>query len=70
MFMRTSCALLLFILGSSLHFLTPYSIAQQRTQKKIQKLNVAVMDFDAREGLTRGESASLSDLFRDRKSVV
>lgn len=28
-----------------------------------KKYNIAVMDFDAREGLTRGEAASLSDLF-------
>jgi len=28
-----------------------------------KKLNIAVMDFDAREGITRGEAASLSDVF-------
>ena len=60
---RQSHALLTFIMGITLYLITPYTQAQQHTQKKIQKLYVAVMDFDAREGLTRGEAASLSDLF-------
>ncbi len=34
---------------------------QQRTQRKLPA--IAVLDFDAREGLSRGEAASLSDLF-------
>lgn len=34
--------------------------AQKSTSKKI---NIAVLDFDAREGIGRGEAASLSDIF-------
>ncbi len=35
--------------------------AQQRVQRKLPA--IAVLDFDAREGLSRGEAASLSDIF-------
>jgi TolB-like protein len=47
------------ILVVSLSFL----VTAQSKRVPPQKLNIAVMDFDAREGLTRGEAASLSDLF-------
>jgi TolB-like protein len=41
----------------------PLLLTAQDKQAPSKKLNIAVMDFDAREGLTRGEAASLSDLF-------
>jgi TolB-like protein len=41
----------------------PLFLTAQEKQAPSKKLNIAVMDFDAREGLTRGEAASLSDLF-------
>ena len=55
---RTSYILALFIL-LTIH--QSYLLSQQRTAKHA-KLNVAVMDFDAREGLTKGEAATLSDV--------
>lgn len=58
---RWQYAITIFMLG----IILPNSLifAQAQTQKQKQKLNIAVMDFDAREGLSRGEAASLSDLF-------
>jgi TolB-like protein len=41
----------------------PFLVTGQQKQATPQKFNIAVMDFDAREGLSRGEAASLSDLF-------
>jgi TolB-like protein len=48
--------------------LTLGTLAQQRTQRAQaappKKLNVAVLDFDARGGLTKEEAATLSDAFQ------
>ncbi len=48
--------------------LTVGSLAQQRPAQRAQtpskKLNVAVLDFDARGGLTKEEAATLSDAFQ------
>ena len=35
----------------------------QTQRLEVKKLNIAVMDFEPREGITRGEAASLSDVF-------
>jgi TolB-like protein len=35
-------------------------------EKKAQKVNIAVLDFDARGGITKEEAASLSDIFQSR----
>ena len=51
--------LLAFFLNAVLSFI----VSGQQKKAVPQKLNIAVMDFDAREGLSRGEAASLSDLF-------
>jgi TolB-like protein len=45
----------------------PPMSAQQQPQKKpapAKKLNIAVLDFDARGGITKEEAASLSDIFQ------
>ena len=41
------------------------SYAQQRPQTRPQqRLNIAVLDFDARDGLTKGEATTLSDVLQ------
>jgi len=46
----------------------PFVSAQQRTatqqQSQVRRINVAVLDFDARSGIGRGEAATLSDAFQ------
>ena len=51
-----------FVIALSLFFSPLHTISQQKRDQP-QKLYIAVMDFDAREGLSHGEAASLSDLF-------
>jgi hypothetical protein len=51
-----------FVIALSLFFSPLHTICQQKRNQP-QKLYIAVMDFDAREGLSHGEAASLSDLF-------
>ena len=41
----------------------PFALSQQKT-KATKKLNVAVMDFDARGGISKEDAASLSDAFQ------
>lgn len=40
--------------------------AQQRSQQQPKKQNIAVLDFDARAGITKEEAASLSDIFQSQ----
>jgi TolB-like protein len=66
--MRTFlCApLIRFVLGMYCLFLAaPAALSQQKSMKK---LNVAVMDFNARGGITAEEAATLSDVFQSRLS--
>ncbi|MCX6122022.1 MAG: hypothetical protein NTX44_10460 [Ignavibacteriales bacterium] len=53
----------LILLALFLNAVISFSLIGQQKKAAPQKLNIAVMDFDAREGLSRGEAASLSDLF-------
>ena len=55
----------LFVFISSILILTVVAHAQQRNQQQ-KKLNIAVMDFDARSGITKEEAASLSDIFQSQ----
>jgi TolB-like protein len=57
-YMSYSNVLALFIL---LTVYQSYLLSQQRITPKA-RLNIAVMDFDAREGLSKGEAATLSDV--------
>jgi TolB-like protein len=41
-------------------------LAQVKQAQSTKKLNIAVLDFDARGGLTKEEAASLSDIFQSR----
>ncbi|HLF19245.1 MAG TPA: CsgG/HfaB family protein [Bacteroidota bacterium] len=56
----------LILLLSCAFILSTAAIGQQRPQQTQQrkKPNIAVMDFDARGGLTKEEAASLSDIFQ------
>ena len=56
---------LIFLLSSTF-ILSTAAIGQQRPQQTQQrkKPNIAVLDFDARGGLTKEEAASLSDIFQ------
>ena len=47
----------------SIGILSPVASGQQQRQQR-ERLNIAVMDFDARGGLTREEAATLSDAFQ------
>jgi TolB-like protein len=51
----TICIFLFFII------LSTAAVAQQNSISK-KKLNIAVLDFDARSGITAGEAATLSDM--------
>ena len=42
---------------------SPFAFARQQTPQS-KKLNIAVLDFDARGGLSKEEAASLSDIFQ------
>jgi TolB-like protein len=53
----------LILLALFLNAVLSFVVTGQQKKAAPQKLNIAVMDFDAREGLSRGEAASLSDLF-------
>jgi TolB-like protein len=53
---RTLLIISLFILPNS-------QLISQKKDLQLKKLSIAVMDFDSREGITRGEAASLSDVF-------
>jgi TolB-like protein len=45
----------------------PTALSQQkRTPSSQQKINIAVLDFDARGGISREEAASLSDIFQSK----
>jgi curli biogenesis system outer membrane secretion channel CsgG len=50
-------------ISANLQFNTPGKGTTPSAVKFKRKLNVAVMDFDAREGLSRGETGSMSDVF-------
>jgi len=56
--MKKTTLLLLFITSLCVFF---YITSAQKTSPK--KINIAVLDFEAREGVGRGEAASLSDIF-------
>lgn len=43
-----------------------FPILSPAQQKQAKKINVAVLDFDARIGLLKGEAASLSDVFQSQ----
>jgi TolB-like protein len=58
LYMSYSYVLALFILIVIHH---SFLLSQQQITPKA-KLNIAVMDFDAREGLSKGEAATLSDV--------
>ena len=55
-------AVTLLFLGA----LHPVLWAQKKPAQPAQKLNIAVLDFDARGGLSKEEAASLSDIFQSR----
>jgi TolB-like protein len=59
--MRIGIATTMFVLLVAILIVTQATAAQNPPQQK--RLNVAVLDFDARTGLTRAEAASLSDIF-------
>jgi TolB-like protein len=57
------CVLVFFL--SSL--IVPTAVSQQKKQLQApQKINIAVLDFDARGGISKEEAASLSDIFQSR----
>lgn len=69
------CSRFLFVVISSVFFFSALVQAQQRPAQTQQrpaqaqqprKPNVAVLDFDARGGLTGQEAASLSDIFQSQ----
>jgi TolB-like protein len=45
-------------------FIVPVLPAQQKKPVQPKKLNIAVLDFDSRGGITKEEAASLSDIFQ------
>lgn len=51
------------ILCFTIFLVLPSASAQQRPPAKPKKLNIAVLEFEAREGIPRGEVATLSDVF-------
>ncbi len=57
----SGCLLLVFVLAFALPSHLP---AQQRQPVQPKKLNVAVLDFDSRGGISKEEAASLSDIFQ------
>ena len=66
MTVRLGRALMLMYLSAflSVGFITsPQANAQQRRPQQ-EKLNIAVMDFDARGGISKEEAATLSDAFQ------
>jgi TolB-like protein len=50
----------------SVLFLFSFSILSAQQKPPDKKLNIAVMDFDAREGVSVGTAASLSDVFNSQ----
>ena len=63
-------SLIRFVLGIySLFLAAPAALSQQQKgQQAVKKINVAVMDFNARGGITAEEAATLSDVFQSRLS--
>ena len=62
--------LIRIVAGVYVLFLIAPNIAWSQQKKAAQKINVAVMDFTARGGISNEEAATLSDVFQSRLSGV
>jgi TolB-like protein len=60
--MKKISRILRVFLAAVTAILQTYS-ALQAQYKPVKKINIAVLDFDSREGVSKGEAASLSDIF-------